>query len=968
MTSVRGALAALLCVLAWATSVQAQQAPMGGGAWSWFGDPRAVHHDGKTFAGWVDLEGDIKVMSYDHSTDERVTAVLQARLNKDDHANPSIQVRPDGHLVVFYSRHVGPAMHYRVSTRPHDVTEWEEPQTVPVNVAGQPPRGYTYPNPVRLEGEEKTYLFWRGDNYNPTFATQGDHSDQWSAARNLILMPGERPYVKYASSGGDTIHVAYTNAHPKEFGDVNIYYARVRRGRIETAGGQDIGPLGEPIAPAEGDLVYGNRQSWVHDVAADSDGRPVVVFASFVSDVDHRYHYARWTVSGWEVHEMTVAGGSFRGDGGSPYYSGGLTLDHEDPSRVYLSRRDAGLWRVEAWTTSDGGDTWIQQAVSAPEAQPNVRPVSPRGMPDPFSQDLRVIWMRGPYPNYEEYATSIAALTNDANQPPVADAEPVVRSGPAPLTVRFDDFSHDPDGGGLSRQWDFGDGTGASGAGVSHTYTQRGRYFPRLTVSDGAASSTFVEEIAVGVPAPPTVHTGGAVGTTAHGTIDANNADTQWYFEYGPTSGYGARTAAQSLVGDDSLHQVSTVLPGLTAGRLYHYRLVASNATGSSEGEDHVMVAGSAPGTDAYQGAVLATPGLAAYWRLGELSGSASREERGGEAGAFAGRFVLGQVGVLGELADTAASFDGVSGERVGSGPALNARGTLEGWFRWRAGIAVMRDHTGPSRGWLLAFNSGGTLRYRVGGTGFDTMVPIEDVRDGTWHHLAATKDGGAARLYLDGEQIHSGSNAAADTAALPWHVMRNGTNSVFSEGEADEIALYDRPLTAGQVRAHYELARELAARPLPPESPDPVTDGPAAGTGLGGGVLGAGGAPGAGQPSDPAGRAFVRDGGLVVRGAAHTRNRLSARRRGGSWRIADAAAPMLAGAGCRRLGPRTVSCRAAGVRRIKMYGGAGADRLTVVGRTRALLYGGPGADRLVGGPLARFRGGPGADRFTRRG
>src|SRR5918992_6343822 len=184
MTSLRGAVAALLCVLAWATPVAAQQAPLGGGAWSWFGDPRAVHHGGKTFVGWVDLEGDIKVMSYDHATEERVTAVLQARLNKDDHANPSIHVRPDdGHLVVFYSRHVGPAMHYRVSSRPGDVTEWEEPRTVPVNVAGQPPRGYTYPNPVRLEAEDRTYLFWRGGNYNPTFSTQDDGSGDWTPAR-----------------------------------------------------------------------------------------------------------------------------------------------------------------------------------------------------------------------------------------------------------------------------------------------------------------------------------------------------------------------------------------------------------------------------------------------------------------------------------------------------------------------------------------------------------------------------------------------------------------------------------------------------------------------------------------------------------------------------------------------------------------------------------------------------------------
>jgi hypothetical protein len=84
-------------------------------------------------------------------------------------------------------------------------------------------------------------------------------------------------------------------------------------------------------------------------------------------------------------------------------------------------------------------------------------------------------------------------------------------------------------------------------------------------------------------------------------------------------------------------------------------------------------------------------------------------------------------------------------------------------------------------------------------------------------------------------------------------------------------------------------------------------------------------------------------------------------------WRIADAAAPLRAGAGCRRLAPNTVSCRARGLKRVVLYGGEGNDRLAVAGRIRALLVGGPGADRLIGGRLARFRGGPGADRAVRR-
>ncbi|HZC13091.1 MAG TPA: hypothetical protein VE270_03635, partial [Thermoleophilaceae bacterium] len=31
---------------------------LGDGAWSWFGDPRAVTLDGMTYVGWVDREGD----------------------------------------------------------------------------------------------------------------------------------------------------------------------------------------------------------------------------------------------------------------------------------------------------------------------------------------------------------------------------------------------------------------------------------------------------------------------------------------------------------------------------------------------------------------------------------------------------------------------------------------------------------------------------------------------------------------------------------------------------------------------------------------------------------------------------------------------------------------------------------------------------------------------------------------------
>jgi hypothetical protein len=838
----RGTLAALVCALGTAGSALAAQAPIGDGAWSWFGDPRAITHNGRTYVGWVDREGDVKVSSYDHATGERVTAVLQGRLNQDDHANPSLHVRPDGRLVIFYSRHVGSEMHYRVSSLPEDVRSWDPPRTVPTNTPGI--RGYTYPNPIRLAAEGKTYLFWRGGNYNPTFSTQADGSNDWSPARNLILMPNERPYTKYASSGGNRIHVAYTNAHPSEYGDVNVYYTRVQGGRIERAGGKRIGTLGTPISPEQGDLVYDPAEpTWVHDVAVNSAGRPVILLASFPSSADHRYHYAQWNGNAWTVREITAAGGSFRGDGGSPYYSGGVTLDHDTPSRVYLSRQvGLGSWHVESWRTGDGGATWTAQSLTPGSTAKNVRPISPWGM-SATGGLMSVIWMLGPYDSYVSYQTQVAAMAKaGSNAAPVADAEPSVRAGRAPLEVRFDSStSYDPDGSIVSRHWSFGDGAEQPAAGVTttHTYASGGRRFPRLTVTDNrGARHVFVDEIVVDAPAPPTVHSGGASGTTVHGAVDPENQAADWSVEYGPTVEYGAIVQGGSLPGDTALHQVAADLPGLVPGRLYHYRVVASNDSGSTEGEDRVMVAGRTPGSDAYRDAVMGTSGLASYWRLGELSGGTARNQVTGAASPFEGRFWLGHLGVLGPLRDTAAGFDGQSGALAAPGPALGTNATLEGWFRWRAGTSTLRDHT-ASGGWLLAFNSAGNLTYRLGGKGFNTGVPIERVRDGAWHHLVATKTGTSAALHVDGVVIHSGTGAGSAVAVGPWHVMRNGTNAVFSEGEADEVALYTRALSAAEVRSHYDLARSLAGAPQPSEADSLAADPPAAGTGPRGGVLG---------------------------------------------------------------------------------------------------------------------------------
>lgn len=92
---------------------------------------------------------------------------------------------------------------------------------------------------------------------------------------------------------------------------------------------------------------------------------------------------------------------------------------------------------------------------------------------------------------------------------------------------------------------------------------------------------------------------------TLHGTVDPNGGKTtEYFFEYGMTTAYGAHTASVKVApADNSPHTAAATIPGglpseeeLTPGTTYHYRLVASNEVGGlSEGEDRSFTTGSPP-------------------------------------------------------------------------------------------------------------------------------------------------------------------------------------------------------------------------------------------------------------------------------------------------------------------------------------------------------------------------------------
>jgi hypothetical protein len=103
----------------------------------------------------------------------------------------------------------------------------------------------------------------------------------------------------------------------------------------------------------------------------------------------------------------------------------------------------------------------------------------------------------------------------------------------------------------------------------------------------------------VHLPMPPTVESTSAVNVTADSAklrakVNPNTLDTTYHFEYGPedcsTTTCATVTPASSGIG--SGHKgvfVFSQLVGLQAGTTYHYRVVAENALGTTEGPDRTF-------------------------------------------------------------------------------------------------------------------------------------------------------------------------------------------------------------------------------------------------------------------------------------------------------------------------------------------------------------------------------------------
>lgn len=381
-------------------------------AWCWFSDPRAVYYKGKhekIYYGYINSKGDVVINSRNLKTKHTETFILHKELQIDDHNVPSILFLPDGRLLTFYTEHNG-RFFMRKSKNPEDISSWEEERVVPFGG-----NRITYSHPVMLKGEKnRIYMFWRGSDWRPSMSFSDDLGETWSETTALIESKGRRnrPYLKVSSDNKNRIDFIFTDGHPGVELTNSVYHIYYEKGEFYQTNGERITSLNQlPVEHSHVNKVYdgtvNNVRGWISDIALNKKKQPVIVYSRYPEDTDHRYHYAIWDGNKWNDEEICKAGGWMpivkEGEKvREPHYSGGISLDHANPSNVYLSKEINKVFEIEYWNKTN--NSWVKSPITSGSELSNMRPYVVYGN---NRKNPIVLWMHGLYHHYTRFDTNL---------------------------------------------------------------------------------------------------------------------------------------------------------------------------------------------------------------------------------------------------------------------------------------------------------------------------------------------------------------------------------------------------------------------------------------------------------------------------------------------------------------------------------------------------------------------------------
>jgi len=257
-----------------------------------------------------------------------------------------------------------------------------------------------------------------------------------------------------------------------------------------------------------------------------------------------------------------------------------------------------------------------------------------------------------------------------------------------------------------------------------------------------------------------------------------------------------------NLTNDNSGTSDSFSLPWVDGNDLYvgiHYANANSPTSRTSLVESFAVEVGSEANHDAGN----LTDGLVAYY---PFNGDAN-DESGSNHGTVHGATLMPDR--LGND-NSAYSFDGNDYIQVADHDSLDVSQeiTISAWVNpsdvssIRMIVSKYRDGIGNERSYLLELKDG-KPHLVAGGSVLGNTALSTDV----WHHVAGVYDGSHSRIYVDG--VLDVENAVSGTIPVTSQSLNIGRQAENGRwpflGKMDEVRIYDRALSADEVRVLYD-------------------------------------------------------------------------------------------------------------------------------------------------------------------
>lgn len=384
------------------------------GMWTWYTDPRGIHHDGVDYISYIDSVGTNKLTKRDAAGTETTVTVGIANNPADDHNNPALVVLPGGKMAAFYSDHTDAVgTRYKVTTNAlPDISAFSTERVI-APAAGE--NYVSYSNPFILsDGVLRVIRRSFTTRYEIASAPAANVEAGTETWTLTTLMNIHQAYAKFAASPDNhRLYMLFGNDHPRD-ANVSLYaaYLDVQDGTL-SAHRLDGTEIALPITTANATLVRataGGDTNWAYDMAVGPDGRPRFLACRYpggpgvttgLTNIEY-WHY-RWDGTGIVATQFASNQKSLYN--AESYYAGGMCFDGNNPTIVFASVMDAdGFYQVEELRVDEATNTFTKvRNVSSRTLLNNCRPFSPKG----HDGDVAVYWWRGTYNSYTSYLTEL---------------------------------------------------------------------------------------------------------------------------------------------------------------------------------------------------------------------------------------------------------------------------------------------------------------------------------------------------------------------------------------------------------------------------------------------------------------------------------------------------------------------------------------------------------------------------------